>query len=304
MIFKQFNVEGCLSYIAACSDEHAGIVVDPSHDVEPYLAFIKENRLRILFCIDTHSHVDHVSLAPELAAVLDAKTVMDKYTPLQRKIGADVKELFGIEKIIAENGTKRVDIFLDDNDRLAFGRLSLKALHTPGHTQDCMCLLLHDRILSGDTLLIGQCGRTDLPGGSSEEMYRSLFHILAPLSDDLILYPAHDYKGNVNSTLGYEKRNNICLKTRRTKEEFARFLKGLFPPISMDGGKLQCGLSGDQDAGKESDAQLGSLMKGFCISMESFLATPHEWTFMSTDELAAKIRKGDGPFIVDVREPA
>ena len=87
----------------------------------------------------------------------------------------------------------------------------------------------HDRIFTGDTLLIGQCGRTDLPGGSSQDMYDSLFQKFMPLSDDLIMYPAHDYKGNINSSLGFEKTNNVCLKTKRAPAEFDNISQGSFP---------------------------------------------------------------------------
>ena len=243
MICKQLNFEGCLSYVVACDAERKGVIIDPSHEIQPYLDFVKANNLEIHYIIDTHTHVDHISLAIDLAHIFRARTVMNKFTPQQREVGAKVKELFGIEKIIAENAAKAVDFFLDEDDVLTFGRIALKVLHAPGHTRDSMCLLTNGRIFTGDALMIGQCGRTDLPGGSSEDMHNTLFQKIMPLSSDLIVYPAHDYKGNINSTLGYEKINNVCLKTPRTIEAFSAFLKSLFPPLSADSGKLQCGLS-------------------------------------------------------------
>jgi len=239
MIFRQFNFDGCLSYVAACSNELAGIIIDPSHETEPYFRFVKEEKLKILYVVDTHTHVDHISLAPELADVLGAKTVMYKNTPIQRKIGEDIKDLFGIEKIIAENAAKRVDILINEGDELKTGGLVFRAVSTPGHTRDSMCLISHDRIFTGDTLLIGQCGRTDLPGGSSKHMHNSLFGKLMSLSNDLIVYPAHDYQGNINSSLGYEKIHNVCLNTKRTVEEFDKFLLNLFPPL--DAGNCNAG---------------------------------------------------------------
>ena len=266
MIFKQFNFEGCLSYVIASDTTKEGAIIDPSHEMQSYLDFIKEQNLTIMYIVDTHTHVDHVSLSPELAKILSAKTVMNKNTPMQREIGAGVKELYGIEKIIAENAIKPVDIFLGEKDQIIMGNVFLECVYTPGHTKDSMCLLSSDRMFSGDTLIIGQCGRTDLPGGSSEDMYNTFFKKLAAMSNDIIIYPAHDYKGNINSTIGYEKVNNVCLNTQRSPEEFAAFLKGLFPPLGADGGKLQCGLSmADASLIAKADTQLNPLMKSFCI---------------------------------------
>jgi glyoxylase-like metal-dependent hydrolase (beta-lactamase superfamily II)/rhodanese-related sulfurtransferase len=305
MIFKQFNFDGCLSYIIACASTRKGAIIDPSHEVQPYFDFISEQGLIIHYIIDTHTHVDHVSLSLELARKLSAKTVMNKNTPNQREIGAGVKEFFGIEKIIAENATIPVDLFLDEKDRLDIGHISLECIYTPGHTKDSMCLHANDRMFTGDTLIIGQCGRTDLPGGSSEDMYNTFFQKLFPMSNDLIIYPAHDYNGNINSSLGYEKTNNVCMKTERSLTEFVTFLEGLFPPLSADGGKLQCGLTmagtGTPSSGEE---QINTLMKSFCVSMEQYLSSPHESTLIQAKELMEKIKKGEKTFLLDVREPS
>lgn len=303
MIFKQFNFDGCLSYIAACSSELTGIIIDPSHETEPYLKFVEENNLKILYVVDTHTHVDHISLSPEIADSLGAKTVMCSKTPIQRKIGEEVIELFGIEKIIAENAGKRVDIFINEDDELKTGGLVFKVLFTPGHTQDSICLLSGNRIYTGDTLLIGQCGRTDLPGGSSKDIYESFFSKLIGLSNDLIIYPAHDYQGNINSSMGYEKINNVCMNIERTVEEFETFLAGLFPPLDAGNGKLQCGLTASKDSHVENKGELNPLMKTFCFSMEQYLAQPHQATLIHTEELYDQTGSKTKPLIIDVREP-
>lgn len=300
MIFKQFNFDGCLAYIIACEKRGKGAIIDPSHDPKPFLDHIAAHSLKIDYVIDTHTHVDHVSIAPALADALGAKTVMSRLTPLQREIGSRLTELFGIEKILAENARNRIDIYLADGDELHIGDITLKAVETKGHTQDHISILAGDRIFSGDTLLIGQCGRTDLPGGSSRDMYESLFQKYMPLSDDLIVYPAHDYRGNINSSLGFEKTNNVCLKTKRTLDEFEKFLKGLFPPLDAKTGKLQCGLS--MEPGQET-GDIGPLMKSFCISMENFLAAPRNETVIQPEEFLEKLKAHEEIFVVDVREP-
>jgi sulfur dioxygenase len=301
MIFRQFNFDGCLSYIIACKEERIGAIIDPSHDIDPYLAFVKENRLNILYVIDTHTHVDHISLTTELAQALDAQTVMSKNTPLQREIGSGVKDLFGIEKIMEVNAEKRVDIYLDEKERLPLGSIFLRVLFTPGHTKDSMSLISNDRIFTGDALIIGQCGRTDLPGGDPADMHDTLFRKLAPLSKDLVVYPAHDYRGNINSSLGYERINNVCINTKRDLPEFAAFLKGLFPPLSADGGRLQCGLTMDKGPAASAGENLNPLMKSFCISMEQYLKSPHESTLIRTGEIRDRIGNKADLFILDVR---
>ena len=300
MIFRQFNFDGCLAYVIACEKERKGAIIDPSHEMEPFLDFVASRGLTIAYVIDTHTHVDHISLAPELADRLGAKTVMNRNTPAQRELGAQVTDLFGIEKILADNARKRIDVYLGDGDELKMGDITLQAMETKGHTRDHMVILAGDRIFTGDVLIIGQCGRTDLPGGSSRDMYESLFGRIMPLSDDLIVYPAHDYRGNINSSLGYERVNNVCLKTPRTVEEFETFLKGLFPPLDAKTGKLQCGLSTMEPI---PQGELGPLMKSFCISMEAFLATPHEETVIEPEELLQKVTMKERLSLIDVREP-
>lgn len=135
-------------------------------------------------------------------------------------------------------------------------------------------------------------------------MHESLFGKIMALSDSLIVCPAHDYRGNINSSMGYERVNNVCLKTPRTREEFAVFLKGLFPPLSAGTGKLQCGLTMEKEEGQEAGDHLNPLMKSFCMSMEQYLETPHQATLVRTGELKNRLAGHDRPVILDVREPA
>jgi glyoxylase-like metal-dependent hydrolase (beta-lactamase superfamily II) len=151
-------------------------------------------------------------------------------------LGTKVTDLFGIEKVLAENALKRVDLYLGDGDELEIGDITLKAMETKGHTRDHMAILAGDRIFTGDVLIIGQCGRTDLPGGSSRDMYESLFGRIMPLSDDLIVYPAHDYRGNINSSLGYEKVNNVASRTPPPWRS-SRLPERSLPPARREDGK-------------------------------------------------------------------
>jgi rhodanese-related sulfurtransferase len=118
------------------------------------------------------------------------------------------------------------DIRVDDGDLLLVGELRIRVLHTPGHTDDSVCLVLPDRVLTGDTLLIGGTGRTDLPTGDSDALYESLFGKLLRLDDRLSVFPAHDYKGRAASTLGTEKAENPRLQ-RRERAAFVELMRGL-----------------------------------------------------------------------------
>jgi hydroxyacylglutathione hydrolase len=113
---------------------------------------------------------------------------------------------------------------VDNHDRLEIGRLSLTFLHTPGHTPGSQCFLVDGRLVSGDTLFIGACGRTDLPGSDPMEMYHSLTQRLGALPDDTVLLPGHNY-GGAASTIGDEKRQNPFMRFT-SLAEFLRVMGG------------------------------------------------------------------------------
>jgi glyoxylase-like metal-dependent hydrolase (beta-lactamase superfamily II) len=115
------------------------------------------------------------------------------------------------------------DIPVHDSDTIRVGKIEVKIMHTPGHCPDHICLLVDDKLLTGDTLFIGECGRTDLAGGSSSDMYDSLNKILR-LNDNVEVYPGHDYGLTRSSTIGFERQHNYTLK-KRTREEFIQFMQ-------------------------------------------------------------------------------
>ncbi|MBS7614878.1 MBL fold metallo-hydrolase, partial [Candidatus Bathyarchaeota archaeon] len=111
-----------------------------------------------------------------------------------------------------------------DGDIIKVGKITLKVIHTPGHTPDSICLLFDKKLVTGDTLFVGECGRTDLSGGNPAEMYNSLFGKLMKLDDDVEIYPGHDYGLKPKSTIGEEKRINYVLE-ERSLEEFVEFMR-------------------------------------------------------------------------------
>jgi glyoxylase-like metal-dependent hydrolase (beta-lactamase superfamily II) len=128
--------------------------------------------------------------------------------------------------IVAHKLSKtNADMAVDDGDRISVGNIQIRIIYTPGHTPDSICLLVDEKkLLTGDTLFVGECGRTDLPGGNSRVMYDSLFNKLMKLNDTVEVYPGHDYGSNPSSTIGDEKLSNYTLKPRNLTE-FIEFMR-------------------------------------------------------------------------------
>lgn len=211
-IFEQFRVpRGCLGYIIADLGTRLSAFVDPEVEmVEPMLDFVFEHGLRPIYIIDTHTHADHISGARELKKKTVAKIVMHEKAP-----------------------SSAVDLQVEDGDRLYLGGLPLKFLYTPGHAKDLVSVVLRDRILTADALLVNSCGRTDLPNGNSVQQFHTLYYTLKSLPDDLHVFPGHDYKGRCCSVLGDEKKTNPKMDYK-SEEEFSAFMdlenpKGLDP---------------------------------------------------------------------------
>ena len=206
IFFEQIRSAGCLSYILGCAKDKVCVVIDPEVDkVDHYVGLADYLKSQILYAIDTHTHADHSSACKVMRERFGIKVVMHR--------AADAPY---------------VDIHVEDGDEIHFGQQLLNVVYTPGHTQDATCLLFKDRIFTGDTLLIGGCGRTDLPGGNAEAQYKSL-SILKALPDDIRVYPGHDYREAVSS-LGDEKQKNPRLLIP-TQEEFVHYMTSRNPPL-------------------------------------------------------------------------
>jgi len=204
LIFEQITTGGCQSYLVGCPETRAAVVIDAElSKLDHYQTLAAQHGLRIRYAIDTHTHADHFSASRLLAKKFGIPVVMHRDTPVGK-----------------------VDMAVDDGEMLVVGKLRLQFLHTPGHTKDSMCIVMADRIFTGDTLLIGGTGRTDLPTGDPEKLYASIFEKLAPLPPELLVYPAHDYKGRSHSTLGEEFANNPRLQ-KKDRAEFVAMMNNL-----------------------------------------------------------------------------
>jgi len=204
MLFEQIRCGGCLSYLVSCDETCAGMLVDPHlEQLDRYIALANERGMRIHYVCDTHTHADHFSATQQIAEQLGARVIMHRLS-----------------------AAPFVDVRVDDGETLVVGKLRVRVLHTPGHTEDSTCLVFEDRVLTGDTLLIGGTGRTDLPTGDPDSLYDSLFGKLLALGDQMKIYPAHDYKDRSSSTIGAEKANNPRLQ-KTDRKDFVALMKGL-----------------------------------------------------------------------------
>ena len=202
MILDQFRIGPYLNftYLVADDDGGAGVVIDPSFGIDPVLARIDERHVKIRFILNTHSHPDHVAGNQDVRDRTGAKVVAHRVAPLHQ------------------------DVSVDDGETFEAGRLSFQVVHTPGHTKDSVLYVFEGNVATGDTLFVGECGRTDLPGGDPSEMYDSLQHRVLALSDALVVLPGHDYGTTPTSTIGRERKENYTLQPR-TLAEFLAFMR-------------------------------------------------------------------------------
>jgi hydroxyacylglutathione hydrolase len=207
MIFRQIPV-GMMAnfvYVLGCEKTGLAAVVDPSSDTSDVLAFLAEKGLRIDTILVTHGHSDHVGGVASLAQETGAKVVVHKSDASglqQRTIPTEIVTVEGGEK-------------------LKVGEIEIEVIHTPGHTPGGICFLAEGKLITGDTLFVGDCGRADLPGGSPKQLFESLHQKLKPLDDDIEVYPGHDYGSRPSSTMGHEKTTNPTLICN-SLEEFER----------------------------------------------------------------------------------
>lgn len=204
MFFQQIADGGCLSYLVACTESCAAIVIDPAlAHADRYLGILQREGLRLRYIVETHTHADHFSAARQLRERSGAPIVMHRTAR-----------------------APYVDIHVEDGHILAVGDLRPAFLHTPGHTADSACVHVADRVFTGDTLLIGGTGRTDLPTGDPDKLYDSLFGKLLKLDPATLVYPAHDYKERSHSTIGAEIESNPRLQ-KRDRVEFVAMMENL-----------------------------------------------------------------------------
>lgn len=265
MIFHQVSTGGCQSYLLGCAETCSAVLIDPAlQQLDRYLGLIAREGLRLRYVIDTHTHADHFSAARQIS------------------------ESQGIPAVMHRNSrAPYADMRLEEGDMLIVGGIRLKAIHTPGHTDDSMCLVVEDRVFTGDTLLIGGTGRTDLPTGDPDALHDSLFNKILKLDPALRVFPAHDYEGRKSSSIAAEIAENPRLQ-HRDREAFSAMMRQL-----------------NLTAPDHMTEALRTNMSGGKTVEQLLTEAARKVPFMSLGELRARLSSGDNDLIVlDVRERA
>jgi hydroxyacylglutathione hydrolase len=185
MIFEQIPTGGDrnFGYLIADSESRSTAIVDPSGTPELFLAIIRDMGLQLQWILCTHSHWDHVGGIAELKQATGAQLAMHSSSPLP------------------------LDRPLKDGDNLQLGKLKLQIIHTPGHCEDAICILVEGHLMTGDMLYVGKIGGT-ASESDSRKQYDSLHHKLMTLPEDTKVFPGHDVGVRPVSTIGDEKRTN------------------------------------------------------------------------------------------------
>jgi glyoxylase-like metal-dependent hydrolase (beta-lactamase superfamily II) len=184
------------NFVYLVIDERSGeaLAIDSGWDIDPIAAVVRDDKLDLKFAIATHHHSDHAATLWQLARMFDAKVVAHRSSPLSHDLG------------------------VDHGDTLSLGKRKVRILHTPGHTDDSICVYDGKNLFAGDTVLIGTCGRTDMMGGSPKKMYNTLQSVILELPRGTILYPGHDYGEVPFRKLSEELRHNPELASKSYRE--------------------------------------------------------------------------------------
>lgn len=214
MIFRQlFDAESSTyTYLIADEASRNAALIDPVlEQVERDLTLVRELELTLVAVLETHVHADHITGAGAL------------------------RERTGAQVVASPRGAPCVDVRVSHGDVFRVGALEVKALETPGHTDDSLSFLVENKLFTGDALLIRSTGRTDFQAGNPGQLFDSIHAALFSLPDVTELYPGHDYAGHAMTTVGEEKRHNPRL-AGKTREDFVTFMlnRQIPPPKKLE----------------------------------------------------------------------
>jgi len=206
-IFRQLfdKDSSTYTYLLADPATKEAVLIDPVIDnSERDAKLVTEMGLTLKFVMNTHVHADHITGTGRLKKLLP-----------------------GCQSVLAKKAQAQADLMVIEGSKVEFGSQVLDIVETPGHTEGCITYIdrQNGRAFTGDALLIRGCGRTDFQGGSPATLYRSVWDKILSLPDNFALYPAHDYKGMMSTSVAEEKAHNPRLT--KSLEEFTKIMEGL-----------------------------------------------------------------------------
>ena len=209
MFLKQMQVGhmAVFAYLVGDPESGEGLVIDPAANVEGIISAARKNNISIKYIVNTHGHVDHIAGNTEMKNKTGAQIVIhEDDADMLVSTPAMIFRMFGAQQ------SPPADLTVRDGDHISAGKISLKVIHTPGHSPGGMVLYVPGYVFTGDTLFVEAVGRTDLPGGSWQVMLRSIKDRLCSLPDETEVMPGHNYGRMPTSTIGHEKKYNPFLK--------------------------------------------------------------------------------------------
>jgi glyoxylase-like metal-dependent hydrolase (beta-lactamase superfamily II) len=209
-----------VNFVYLIGDRSTGeaLVVDPAYGVSDLMEVLASDGMRLAGVLVTHHHPDHVGgsmMGYGIEGLTQVLEAADVPVHVNRVEAQWVSRVTGVPE-----GSL---ISHDSGDVVSVGRVPVELMHTPGHTPGSQCFVVDGRLVAGDTLFLEGCGRTDLPGGDPEEMYRSLTTRLARVPDDTVLYPGHMYAPLPSATMGETRRSNYVFRLTSPEQWVAVF---------------------------------------------------------------------------------
>jgi hydroxyacylglutathione hydrolase len=206
VIIKKLEVGPIMAncFILGCESTKEAVVIDPGDDADRILMELAKSELKVKYLINTHGHFDHVGANKKMKETTGAiLAIHPDDEPMLNELSRSA-QMFGLS---AENSPP-ADLLLNDGNEVTFGEITLKVIHTPGHSMGGICLYTTGHLFAGDTLFAGSIGRTDLPGGDYDTLISSIKEKLLSFDDDTIVYTGHGPETNI----GNEKRMNPFLR--------------------------------------------------------------------------------------------